>query len=80
MTRQLTGIGVSPGIVAGPVAKLAPAPTLPAQPAPVADPESETAAAAAALDAVAEDLQNRAKRAAAGSPAGGVLEAQVMMV
>jgi phosphoenolpyruvate-protein phosphotransferase (PTS system enzyme I) len=78
VNRQLTGIGVSPGIVSGPVAKLAPAPTLPSSHAPVADTEAETEAASAALEAVAADLEARSQ--GAGSEAAGVLEAQVMML
>ncbi len=61
MTPHLAGIGVSPGIVSGPVAKLAPPPTL-AAPGPVGDTETETAAATAALEAVAADLQDRSRR------------------
>ncbi len=78
MSRPLSGIGVSPGIVSGPVAKLAPAPTLPPNPGPVADPEAEITAAAGALEAVAADLEARSRQAT--SEAAGVLDAQVMMV
>jgi phosphotransferase system enzyme I (PtsI) len=78
MTRSLTGIGVSPGLASGPVAKLAPAPTLPANPPPVADTQAAITASVEALEAVATDLQARSEEAA--SEAAGVLEAQVMMV
>jgi phosphoenolpyruvate-protein phosphotransferase (PTS system enzyme I) len=79
MTRQLAGIGVSPGIASGPIAKLAPPPTLPANPGPVADTDAELAAANAALEAVAADLEARSRQAGAKA-AAGVLGAQVMMV
>jgi phosphoenolpyruvate-protein phosphotransferase (PTS system enzyme I) len=77
-TRQLVGIGVSPGIASGPIAKLAPPPSLPANPGPVADTAAELAAAHEALEAVAADLEARSRQAAAS--AAGVLGALVMMV
>jgi phosphotransferase system enzyme I (PtsI) len=73
----LQGIGVSAGLAAGPVAKLAAAPALP-QPRPVDDAPAEVAAAQQALQAVAADLAARAE-AATDQIARGVLEAQAMM-
>jgi phosphotransferase system enzyme I (PtsI) len=71
-----TGLGVSPGVAAGPVARMAGRPELP-PPAPVSDVDDEVARAAAALDAVAEDLGGRA--ADAGGDAAAILEAQSLM-
>jgi phosphotransferase system enzyme I (PtsI) len=77
MAEQFTGIGVSPGVVAGPVARVAPPPALPADlPAP-ADPVAEAERADMALEAVAEDLDRRA--AGAGGDAAAILEAQALM-
>ena len=50
--EPLTGLGVSPGIAVGPVARMAGRPELP-PPAPVSDVDGEVAAAVAALDTVA---------------------------
>jgi len=74
--EPLTGLGVSPGIAVGPVARMAGRPELPA-PAPVSDVDGEVAAAAAALDTVAKDLTGRAAGAAADAAA--ILEAQSLM-
>jgi phosphotransferase system enzyme I (PtsI) len=71
-----TGIGVGNRSAAGPVARMAAAPALPA-PRPVADVRAESAAAGAALRQVAADLQ--ARSAAAAGPAAEVLSAQAMM-
>jgi phosphotransferase system enzyme I (PtsI) len=77
MPELLHGIGVSPGTVGGPVARMAPPPSLP-PPGPVVDPAAETDRAVAALAAVAADLARRA--AAAGDGAGAeILNAQAMM-
>ncbi|MFH9352216.1 phosphoenolpyruvate--protein phosphotransferase [Kitasatospora sp. NPDC017646] len=72
----MRGIGVGSGSAAGPVARMAPAPTLPA-PRPVTDPAAEAAAVRAALGAVAADLDERAVRAS--GPGSQVLAAQAMM-
>ena len=82
--RSLQGVGVSPGVVVGPVAVMAgevpePPPAPPAAGAVAGElaTEAEARAAAAALEAVASDLE------AAGLAVGGevreVLEAQAMM-
>jgi phosphoenolpyruvate-protein phosphotransferase (PTS system enzyme I) len=47
---------VSPGRTAGPVYRMSPPPTLPAEPPPVTDADAETAAASAALRFVADEL------------------------
>ncbi|HVC73934.1 MAG TPA: putative PEP-binding protein, partial [Mycobacteriales bacterium] len=72
----LTGLGVSPGVAVGPVARMAGRPELP-PPAPVSDVDGEVTRAAAALDAVASDLTDRA--AGAGADAAAILEAQSLM-
>src|SRR6188472_3815692 len=74
--ERLTGLGVSPGVAVGPVARMAGRPELP-PPAPVSDVDGEVARAAAALDAVAKDLTDRAAGAAADAAA--ILEAQSLM-
>jgi phosphotransferase system enzyme I (PtsI) len=73
----LTGIGVSPGVAAGPVARMAPPPEVPADTAPAADAAAEIATALAALEAVAAGLEERAARAP--EEGAGVLSAQAMM-
>ena len=60
---EMTGIGVSPGTAAAPVARLAPPPELPADTGPEPDPDAALGAARAALEAVAADLDARADRA-----------------
>ena len=77
MSAPLTGIGVSPGTVAGPVARMSPPPQLPPQTAIVEDSARELDAAKNALEAVGSDLDARA--AAAGGEAADVLFAQAMM-
>ncbi len=77
MTRTLPGLGVSPGVVSGPVERMARPPVVPADRPPVADPAREVAAARAALDEVATDLDTRAARSAGA--AADVLVAQAMM-
>ncbi|MFF9643058.1 putative PEP-binding protein [Kitasatospora aureofaciens] len=57
----MRGIGVGTGSAAGPVARMAPVPALPA-PRAVADPAAEAAAVRAALGAVVTDLEERAAR------------------
>jgi phosphotransferase system enzyme I (PtsI) len=79
MTVPLKGVGVSPGIAIGPVAVMGgEVPEPPESTTGQGDPAAELAAARAALEAVAADLETRA--AAAGGEAAEVLEAQVMMV
>jgi phosphoenolpyruvate-protein phosphotransferase (PTS system enzyme I) len=77
MPAQLTGIGVSPGVAAGPVARMAPPPQVPADVAAGRDPAAEEATALAALETVAAALEERAARAV--EEAAGVLSAQAMM-
>ncbi len=77
MPVLFTGIGVSPGVAAGPVARMAPPPEVPAETAPAADPETEAGTALAALETVAAALEERAARAP--EEAAGVLSAQAMM-
>ena len=77
MSPPLTGIGVSPGTVAGPVARMSPPPQLPPQTAIVEDSAHELDTAKNALEAVGSDLDARA--AAAGGEAADVLFAQAMM-
>ena len=82
---QLTGIGVSPGVVAGPVARMAMATppiaisggTIAAMVETVADVDGEVVRAQAALAVTADELDGRA--VAAGPPAADVLAAQAMM-
>jgi phosphotransferase system enzyme I (PtsI) len=77
MSRELHGLGVSAGVVVGPVARLAPPPALPATSAAVADAAAEIERATAALEAVAVELEARA--AAAGGAAADVLFAEALM-
>jgi phosphotransferase system enzyme I (PtsI) len=72
------GLGVSPGVAAGPVARMAPAPAV-AAPGGRAQgaPAEEKAAAARALAAASADLAERAAQAV--EPAAGVLTAQSLM-
>ncbi|MGZ6341296.1 MAG: putative PEP-binding protein, partial [Candidatus Limnocylindrales bacterium] len=77
MSAPLTGIGVSPGTVAGPVARMSPPPQLPPQTAIVEHSARELDTAKNALEAVGSDLDTRA--AAAGGHAPDVLFAQAMM-
>ena len=73
----LTGIGVSAGVTAGPLLRIAAAPALP-PPRPVADPAAEIARAEAALATVVTDLDRRADRATDATVAE-VLRAEAMM-
>ncbi|MCO6009448.1 phosphoenolpyruvate--protein phosphotransferase [Actinoallomurus purpureus] len=86
--RVLHGIGVGPGLAAGPVARMAsppalpdPRPVLPDQPAPtdlpVSDPDRELADAVRALEATEADLRARAD--AATGEARDILSAQAMI-
>jgi phosphotransferase system enzyme I (PtsI) len=80
--RTLRGVGVSAGVGAGPVHRLAGAvPEPPAGARHGGDADAERAAAVAALEAVAADLEERGERAAELGNADGrdVLGAQAMM-
>ncbi|RPF29648.1 phosphoenolpyruvate--protein phosphotransferase [Streptomyces sp. Ag109_G2-6] len=76
MSDLIRGIGVGTGSAAGPVARMAPVPTLPA-PRAVADPAAEAAAVRAALGAVVTGLHERAARVS--GTGSEVLAAQAMM-
>ncbi|MEA2651112.1 MAG: phosphoenolpyruvate-protein phosphotransferase system enzyme [Chloroflexota bacterium] len=76
--KPLQGIGVCPGLAAGPVALMAPRPQLPADRPAVNDTNAEGDAATAALVLTAEDLERRA--AATTIPgAAEVMEATAMI-
>jgi len=77
MAETLTGIGVSPGVAAGPVAQMAAPPVVPTDATAGADPESENQVALAAMTTVATTLEERASRAP--GEAASVLAAQAMM-
>jgi phosphotransferase system enzyme I (PtsI) len=77
MAETLSGIGVSPGVVAGPVAHMAAPPVVPTDATPAGDPETENQAALAAMKSVAATLGERATRAP--GEAASVLAAQAMM-
>ncbi len=79
--QRLTGLGVSPGVVVGPVCRMGARPELPPPGPPPADPEAEVAVAAAALDTVAKDLAGRAVLAgeSARAEAADILDAQALM-
>lgn len=74
---MVAGIGVSPGVAVGPVARLAPPPALPPDTGPEPDVPDAVQRAAVALEQVAAELDARA--AAATGPAADVLLAQSMM-
>ncbi len=76
MSEPLTGLGVSPGVAVGPVARMGGRPSLPA-PTTRSDVDGEVARATTALEAVAKDLAARAEGAPA--TAGAILEAQSLM-
>jgi phosphoenolpyruvate-protein phosphotransferase (PTS system enzyme I) len=73
---MLDGLGVSPGVAVGPVARMGTRPSLP-PPGPVADPAAEVAAAVQALESVAKDLTERSE--AAAGDAAAILEAQALI-
>src|SRR4029453_15278411 len=77
MAETLSGIGVSPGVAAGPVAQMAAPPVVPTEVTPSGDPESENQAAMAAMGGVWASLEERASRAP--QEAASVLAAQAMM-
>ncbi|GAA4589189.1 phosphotransferase system enzyme I (PtsI) [Actinoplanes octamycinicus] len=74
---DLSGIGVCPGVAAGPLLRIAAAPALPA-PAPVTDAGAEVERAFAALAEVVADLERRADRATEATVAE-VLRAEALM-
>jgi len=76
--RHFQGIGVCPGLAAGPVALMGPRPKLPSERPAVVDADAEMAGAMAALSLTAEDLEQRAA-AAAVPGAAEVLEATAMI-
>src|SRR3954471_21866757 len=73
----LHGVGVSAGVAVGPAVRVVDAVPEPPVGSPVAGAEEETAAALAALEAVAADLE--ARGAVAGGEAEQVLGAQALM-
>jgi phosphoenolpyruvate-protein phosphotransferase len=77
MPEQLSGIGVSAGRTAGPLARMGQRPELPA-PVPVADTGQEQAVARHALETVAADLTARSQRST-DPTATAILEAEAMM-
>jgi phosphotransferase system enzyme I (PtsI) len=74
--KVLRGLGVSPGVAVGPVARMGGRPALPAPVTP-SDVDGEVARASAALEAVAKDLTERSVGAAV--EAAAILEAQSLM-
>jgi phosphotransferase system enzyme I (PtsI) len=76
MTEALSGLGVSPGVAVGPVARMGGRPSLPPPTTP-SDVDGEVARATTALEAVAKDLASRAEGAPADAAA--ILEAQSLM-
>ncbi len=76
MPESLRGIGVSPGLAAGLIARMGPPPSLPA-PRQVADADKEVAVAVSALETVESGLRERA--GAATGEAGDILEALAMI-
>jgi phosphotransferase system enzyme I (PtsI) len=75
--KTLKGVGVSPGVGAGPVVRVVDSVPEPKAGPGAGTPEEEYAAAAAALEDVANDLETRGAKA--GGEAQHVLEAQAMM-
>ncbi|MGB8020366.1 MAG: phosphoenolpyruvate--protein phosphotransferase [Candidatus Nanopelagicales bacterium] len=75
--RTLTGVGVSPGVGAGPVVRVVDSVPEPKQGPGTGTPAEEYQAALKALEDVAADLEDRGRRA--GGEAQHVLEAQAMM-
>jgi phosphotransferase system enzyme I (PtsI) len=77
MPEPLQGLGVSPGLGAGPVFRLAAPPSLPATPPEVTDRAAESQRATDALEQVGAQLEARA--ATATATAAEVLSAQAMI-
>jgi phosphotransferase system enzyme I (PtsI) len=76
LLRELTGLGVSTGTAAGPVARMGRPPALPA-PRVVTDQDTELAAARGALEALAAELLDRAARTSGA--ARDILDALAMI-
>ncbi len=77
VTSAVSGLGVSPGITAGPALRMGRVPRLPA-PRPVSDPEQERRTVHAALSVLTQDITDRAARA--DNPAAqAILEAQALI-
>ncbi|MDQ1249577.1 MAG: phosphoenolpyruvate-protein phosphotransferase system enzyme [Actinomycetota bacterium] len=77
MAGSLTGVGVSPGVGYGPAVRVVDSVPEPPDVPAAGSADEESAAAEAALEAVAADLEHRA--VTAGGEAQQVLEAQAMM-
>ena len=77
MSKDLRGLGVSPGSASGPAARLGSPPKLPGAEPAVTDTEAEAGRAVAALEQVGEFLRGRS--AAASGQAADILEAEAMM-
>ncbi|HYI65451.1 MAG TPA: phosphoenolpyruvate--protein phosphotransferase [Candidatus Limnocylindrales bacterium] len=78
LPQPIQGIGVSPGLAAGPVALMGHRPQLPVDRPEVVDADAEADAAIAALNLTAEDLEGRA--AATAIPgAAEIMEATAMI-
>ena len=77
MPDQLSGLGVSPGVVAGPVARVAPPPVIPDDLPSPADADAEVERARDALAAVAADLEERG--GGVDGEAAQILQAQALM-
>lgn len=75
--RELSGIGVSPGVAMGPVVRVAPPPTAIADHSAPEDADSAIASVIAAFDRVADGLDERTARATGN--AVKVLQATAMM-
>lgn len=76
MPDELRGIGVSPGLAGGPIARMSPPPSLP-EARTVTDPDRETAVATDALVAIENNLRDRA--GAVTGEAHDILDAQSMI-
>lgn len=77
MPTELRGLGISPGLAAGPLYRVAARPALPETVPAVTDPAAEVRRAVAALEAVATELERRA--ATAEATAAEVLGAEAMI-
>jgi phosphotransferase system enzyme I (PtsI) len=77
MSERLTGLGVSPGTVSGPVARIGLPPRPPVDERPGVDVEAEVGRVGVALEQVASWLEERAVQA--GGEAAAVLSATAMM-
>ena len=77
MSKDLRGLGVSPGSASGPALRLGSPPKLPGAEPAVTDTEAEAGRAVAALEKVGEFLRGRS--AAASGQAADILEAEAMM-